>query len=182
MRTRGSKAPAVSASGARNVLESHDPAWEAKFDDRRNRLRELERHMADDPLDPDLLREYDNIAGSMRLAYDASHRTAQEYIDLHLSLTLREADQLGIWAWHPRLPASADLDDTRAAVREVNEWVAAVKHNREMRAACEHAGITPEPISLRSLPRLSWRTHFARLRWRLGRAGRLRRYQSRHEL
>ena len=171
----------MSAWGARNVLESHDPAWAAKFDDRRDRLRELERRMGDGLPDPELLREYDNIAGSMRLAYDASHRTAQEYIDLPLSLTLREADQLGIWAWRPRLPASADLDDTRAAVREVNAWVAAMKHNREMRAACEHAGITPEPTSLRPLPRLSWRTHIARVRWRLGRAKRLRRYQSRQE-
>jgi hypothetical protein len=161
------------------VLESHDPDWAAKWDDRRDRLRKLERRMGDGLPDPDLLREYDNIAGSMRLAFDASHRTAQDYIDLHLSLTLREADQLGIWAWYPRLPASADLDATCAAVREVNDWVAAVKHNREMRAVCRRAGVTPEPISLRPLPRLSWRTHVARLHWQLGRARRLRRYQSR---
>lgn len=163
------------------MLESHDPAWAAKWDDRRDRLRDLERRMADGLPDPDLLRQYDNIAGSMRLAFDASHRTAQDYIDLHLSLTLKEADELGIWAWHPRLPASADLDDTRAAVREVNAWVAAVKHNRETHAVCRRAGITPEPQSLWPLPRLSWRTHVARLRWRLGRAKRLRRYQSRQE-
>ena len=160
------------------MLESHDPDWAAKWDDRRDRLRELEQPMGDGLPDPELLREYDNIAGSMRLAFDASHRTAQDYIDLHLSLTLRKADQLGIWAWYPRLPASADLDATRAVVREVNGWVAAVKHNREMRAVCQRAGITPEPISLRPLPRLSWRTHMARLSWRLGRAKRLRRYQS----
>ncbi|NVD46121.1 hypothetical protein [Qipengyuania atrilutea] len=160
------------------MLESHDPDWAAKWDDRRDRLRELERRLAEGIPDSELLREYDNIAGSMRLAYDASHRIAREYIDLHLSLTLREADQLGIWAWYPRLPATADLDATRAAVREVNEWVAAVKHNREMRAVCRRASVTPEPVSLRPLPRLSWRTHVARLRWRLGRAKRLRRYQS----
>ncbi|GGC43872.1 hypothetical protein GCM10011371_34130 [Novosphingobium marinum] len=163
------------------MLESHDPDWAAKFDDRTDRLRELERRMGDGLPDPDLLREYDNIAGAQRLAFDASHRTAQEYIDLHLSLTLREADLDGIWAWYPRLPASADLDATRAVVREVNGWVTAVKHNREMREVCQRAGITPDPTSLRSLPRLSWRTHFARLRWRLGRAKRLRRYQSHQE-
>ena len=160
------------------MLESHDPDWAAKWDDRRDRLRELDRRMADGLPDPELMREYDNIAGSMRLAFDASHRTAQDYIDLHLSLTLREADQLGIWAWRPRLSASADLDDTRAAVGEVNDWVAAVKHNRDMRAVCRRAGVTPGPVSLRPLPHLSWRTHVARLRWRLGRAKRLRRYQS----
>ena len=164
------------------MLESHDPNWASKWDDRQNRLRELERRMANDPLNPDLVREYRNIAGSLRLAYDASHRTAQEYIDLHLSLTLREADELGIWAWYPRLPASADFDATRAAVREVNGWVAAVKHNREMRAVCRRAGVTPEPVSLRPLPRLPWHAWFAMLRWRLGRAKRLRRYQSRQEL
>jgi len=161
------------------VLESHDPDWAAKWDDRRDRLRELERRMADGLPDPELLREYDNIAGALRLAFDASHRTAQEYIDLHLCLTLREADLDGIWAWYPRLPASADFDAARAAVREVNGWVAAVKHNRQMRAVCQHARIKPEPKSLRPVPRLSWRTHVARLRWWLGRAKRLRRYQSR---
>lgn len=63
------------------MLESHDPDWAAKWDDRRDRLRELDRRMADGLPDPELMREYDNIAGSMRLAFDASHRTAQDYID-----------------------------------------------------------------------------------------------------
>ena len=156
------------------MLETYDPDWQTKWERAHAMMRELEVRdwFALSADDRDRL---DKLRRLLPVAFDASHRTANEYIDLHLSLTLKEADQLGIWAWLPRLPDSADIDATRAAVREVNTYVDTVKHRRETFAICRRAGMKPHYF--RPLPKLAWRTRWAMLCFRLGRAGRLRRYQ-----
>lgn len=156
------------------MLETHDPDWQTKWDRAHAMMRELEvRDWSS--LTADDRDRLDKLRRLLPVAFDASHRTANEYIDLHLSLTLKEADQFGIWAWLPRLPDDADIDATRAAVAEVNAYVDTVKHRRETFAHCRRAGIKPRYV--RPLPKLSWRTRWAMLRFRLGRARRLRNTQ-----
>ena len=157
------------------MLETHDPNWERKWKAHFVRIDELNLKMQREPLGPEESREYANLSDVLRLAFDASHRMPDDYIRLHLSLTLREADQLGIWAWYPQVHETADFDATQIAVREVQIWVDTVKHNRETIAACKHAGV--EPQTLCALPRPSWRRRYAMLRWRLGRSKRLRGYR-----
>lgn len=151
------------------MLETHDPDWQTKWDRAHTMMRELEvRDWSS--LTADDRDRLDKLRRLLPVAFDASHRTANEYIDLHLSLTLKEADQLGIWAWLPRLPDDADIDATRAAVREVNAYVETVKRRRDLLAACRRAGVKPQLVP--DLPKLGWRTRLAMLQFRLGRARR----------
>jgi hypothetical protein len=153
------------------VLETYDPDWEAKWDRAYAMMRELE---ATDwfgltPEDHDRL---DKLRRLLPVVYDASHRTPNDYIRFHLSLTLQEADQLGIWAWLPVLPDSADIDRTRAAVAEVARYINAVKDRRTALEMYRRAGTKPKKFH--PLPKLAWRTRWAMLRFRLGRSARLR--------
>lgn len=159
------------------MLETHDPKWAEKWDQAHTMVRELEgrqRWFGLAARDRDRL---DKLRRLLPVAYNASHRTANEYIRFQLSLTLKEADQLGIWAWLPTLPDRAGIDAARAAVAEVVTYIETVKHRRETFAVCHRAGINPEYV--RPLPNLPWHTRWAMLRFRLGRSGRTRVSRSR---
>lgn len=117
------------------------------------------------------------LTGAMREAVSAEYADPDSYVRWQLSLTIWEADRLGIWAWLPRMPHDACVDDCRAAIAEVHGYVETVKHRRETFAVCRRAGMKPE--YLRPLPKLTWATRWAMLRFRLGRARRCRRYQPR---
>lgn len=115
------------------------------------------------------------LAAAMCDACDAELKTPNQYIRRHLSFTLKEADELGIWGWLPTLPDDAGIDATQAAVRQVATYVDAVKRRRETLAVCARAGVEPQIIP--KIPHVTWRTRWAMLRFRLGRAGRLRKAQ-----
>lgn len=153
------------------MLETHDPDWRAKWDRAHAMMRELEvRDWSS--LTADDRDRLDKLRRLLPVAYDAGHRTANEYIRFQLSLTLKETDELGIWAWLPNLPDHADIDAARAGVAEVVAYIETVKHRRETFAVCRRAGIKPGYV--RPLPKLPWRTRWAMLRFRLGRSGRTR--------
>lgn len=156
------------------MLETHDPKWAEKWDRAHGMMRELEARDWSS-LTPDERDQLDKLRRLLPVAYDASHRTANDYIRFQLSLTLKEADQLGIWAWLPTLPDHAGIDAARTAISEVVAYIDTVKHRRETFAACRRAGMTPAYI--RPLPQVTWRTRLAMLRFRLGRERRCRRYQ-----
>lgn len=161
-----------SAAPGSSLLETHDPNWSEKWDRIFVRVDELNRKMRHAFLSPEEAREYANLSGALRLTFDARHKTANEYIRFQLSLTLKEADDRGIWAWLPVLPNEADVDAARAAVGKVYDYVEAVKKRRELIEACRRADI--EPQIMPELPELTWQTRWAMLRWRLRRPARLR--------
>ena len=99
------------------------------------------------------------------------------YIRFHLSLTLKEADELGIWAWLPKLSDNADIDEAKAAVAEVVTYVDRVKQRRAISAACQQARIKPDHLP--APPQLSWQTRWAMLMFRLKRARRAHRRDER---
>jgi hypothetical protein len=153
------------------VLETYDPDWEAKWDRAHAMMRELEVKDWSSLTAEDHDR-LDKLRRLLPVVFDASHRTANAYIRFHLSLTLKEADQLGIWAWLPVLPDDADIDRTRAAIAEVASYIDTVKHRRTTFEMCRRAGMKPQYV--RPLPELTWQTRWAMLRFRLGRSARLR--------
>lgn len=156
------------------MLETHDPKWAEKWDRAHAMMRELEvRDWIS--LSADERDQLDKLRRLLPVAYDAGHRTANDYIRFQLSLTLKEADQLSIWAWLPSLPDYAGVDAARAAIAEVVTYIETVKHRRETFAICRRAGMTPTFV--RPLPKLGWRTRLAMLRFRLDREWRCRRYQ-----
>ena len=154
------------------MLETHDPKWTSKWDRVFPRVRELN---GKGWLTPDEAIEHRNLTALLCTICDAEHRTPNDYVRLHLSLTLLEADRLGIWAWLPILPDNAGIDATQAAVRGVTAYVDAVKRRRSLLHACRRAGVTPQLVP--ELPKLDWRSRLAMLRFRLGRANRLRKAQ-----
>lgn len=161
----------MSGRPSSTVLETYDSDWEAKWDRAHAMICELEArdwfsltHEDHDRLD--------KLRRLLPVVFDASHRTPNEYIRFHLSLTLREADQLGIWAWLPVVPDDADIDSTRAAVTEVASYINAVKDRRRALEMYRRAGTKPKKFH--PLPKLAWRTRWAMLRFRLGRSARLR--------
>ena len=156
------------------VLETYDPDWEVKWDRAHAMMRELEvREWSS--LTAEDRDQLDKLRRLLPVVFDASHRTANEYIRFHLSLTLKEADQLGIWAWMPTLPDDADIDMTRAAIADVANYINTVKDRRKAAEICRRAGIKPQYV--RPLPRLSWHTRWAMLRFRLGRSSRSARHR-----
>ena len=156
----------MSDRGSSIVLETYDPQWQTKWDRAHKMMHELEaREWSSLAVD-----DRDRLDGLRRLLpviFDARHRTANHYIRFHLSLTLKEADDLNIWAWLPVLPDDADIDTTRAVVSAVVSYIETVKHRREIFVACRRAGVRPQYI--RSLPKLTWGTRWAMLCFRLGR-------------
>jgi len=153
------------------VLETYDPDWEAKWDRAYAMMRELEvRDWSS--LTAEERDQLDKLRRSLPVIFDASHRTPNDYIRFHLSLTLKEADQLGIWGWMPVVPGDADIDMARAAVSEVSRYIETVKRRRTTVEMCRRAGLRPGYIS--TPPNLTWRTRWAMLRFRLGRSARLR--------
>lgn len=156
------------------VLETYDPDWEAKWDRAYAMMRELEvRDWSS--LTAEEREQLDKLRRSLPVIFDASHRTANEYIRFHLSLTLKEADQLGIWAWMPVLPDDADIDMTRAAIADVASYIETVKHRRQTFEMCRRVGMKPQYV--RPLPELTWRTRWEMLRFRLGRSSRSARHR-----
>lgn len=151
------------------MLETHDPKWASKWDRVFPRVQELNRKGW---FSADEAAEYRNLSALLCTICDAEHRTPNEYIRLHLSLTLQEADRLGIWAWLPTLPDNAGIDATQAAVTEVNRYVERVRHRRELFAVCRRAGVKPQLVP--DLPKLNWRIRWAMLRFRVGRGRRNR--------
>jgi hypothetical protein len=152
------------------MLETYDPDWEAKWDRAHAMMRELE--LRESSLKPDERIKLDKLRRALPVIYDASHRTGNEYIRFHLSLTLKEADQLGIWAWLPTLPDDADIDMTRSAIAEVATYIDTVKHRRKTFEMCRHEGMKPQYV--RPLPKVSWGTRWAMFWFRLDRSRRLR--------
>lgn len=146
------------------MLETNDPKWAEKWDRAHAMMRELEVRdwwsLSADERD-----QLDKLRRLLPFAYDAGHRTANDYIRFQLSLTLKEVDELGIWAWLPTLPKHAGIDAARAAISEVVTYIETVKHRRETLAACRRAGVTPTHVQ--PLPKLTWRTRVAMLRYRL---------------
>lgn len=161
----------MSGRPSSRVLETYDPDWEAKWDRAYAMMRELEVKDWSSLTAEDHDR-LDKLRRSLPVIFDASHRTANDYIRFHLSLTLKEADQLGIWAWLPVLPDDADIDRTRAAIADVTRYIDTVKHRRKTFEMCRQAGMKPQYV--RPLPKLAWQTRWAMLRFRLGRSARLR--------
>jgi len=161
----------MSGRPSSKVLETYDPDWEAKWDRAHAMMRELEVKDWSSLTAEDHDR-LDKLRRLLPVVFDASHRTANDYIRFHLSLTLKEADQLGIWAWLPVLPDDADIDRTRAAIAEVARYIETVKHRRKTFEICRRVGMKPQDV--RPLPELTWRTRWAMLRFRLGRSARLR--------
>lgn len=153
------------------MLETHDPRWAEKWDRAHAMMRALEAREALE-LTVEERDQLDKLRRLLPVVWDARHRTANDYIRFHLSLTLKEADELGIWAWLPQLSDSADIDEAKAAVAEVVTYVDRVKQRRAIRAACRRARIKPDHLP--ALSPLSWRTRWAMLRFRLGRARRSR--------
>lgn len=151
------------------VLETYDPDWEAKWDRAHAMMRELEVKDWSSLTAEDRDR-LDKLRRLLPVVFDASHRTAKEYIRFHLSLTLKEADQLGIWAWMPVLADDADIDMARTAISEVSRYIETVKQRRSTFEMCRRAGIKPQYV--RPLPKLTWQTRWAMLRFRLGRSTR----------
>lgn len=155
------------------MLETYDPKWPEKWERAQAIMRELE--IRESSLTADERDQLNKLRLLLPVVYDAGHRTANDYIRFQLSLTLKEADQLGIWAWLPSLPDHAGIDAARAAISEVVTYIDTVKHRRETFAICRRADMTPTYV--RPLPKLTWRTRLAMLRFRLGREWRCRRYQ-----
>ena len=126
-------------------LESHDPHWRPKFDRHYARLQRL---WAKDGVptsdDVALMR---NLAGAACLAIDASWETPAEYIRVHSWGALVKADQLGIWAWVPRVADDADLDTTKAAVALLHNYVNAVERERNTRRHHRAAGLKPDYLT-----------------------------------
>lgn len=156
------------------MLDSYDPNWDQKWDKHHARLKAVERELIDDPHNAELRREYKDLAAVQCLAFDAKHRTANEYIDLHLSLTLRDADLHNIPAWYPRLPDDAEILEARAEVRKVCEWVEEVQQHRNSIRHFITADMEPQIYFSKPQPPKGKR--LAMLKWRLGKSKRVKRY------
>ncbi|WP_339348667.1 hypothetical protein [uncultured Sphingomonas sp.] len=154
------------------MLDSYDPKAPNKHE---QWAREYRSIMAKPFRLPHETARADALGRAMREAVSAEYSDPNSYVRWQLSLTIREADKLGIWAWLPEVPGDATIDDCRAAVAEVHGYVEAVKHRRATFAACRRAGM--KPAYVRPLPEVSWRTRLAMFRFRLGRGWRCRRYQ-----
>lgn len=111
------------------MLETHDPDWQAKWDRAHVMMRELEvRDWSSlTPNDRDRL---DKLRRLLPVIFDAKHRTPNDYIRFHLSLTVAQAARDGLVIDYPRLPDNAGIDATRAAVAEVVELVEREKRRR----------------------------------------------------
>ena len=156
------------------MLESYDPKAPEKHEGWAREYRALVAKPF--PLPHETARA-NGLAGAMCDAVSAEYSDPNSYVRWQLSLTILDADRLAIWAWLPTLPDDADLDACRAAIGQVHGYVETVKHRRETLAVCRRADLKPE--YLRPLPKLTWGTRWAMLRFRIGRAGRCRRYQPR---
>ncbi|MGK6325434.1 hypothetical protein ACMGDM_20385 [Sphingomonas sp. DT-51] len=154
------------------MLESYDPKAAEKYETWAQEYRAIIAKPF--PLPHETARA--NALGcAMREAVGAEYADPNRYVRWQLSLTLKEADQLGIWAWLPTLPDHAGIDAARVAIAEVVTYIDTVKHRRETFEVCRRAGMTPTYVC--PLPRLTWRTRLAMLRFRLGREWRCWRYQ-----
>jgi hypothetical protein len=150
------------------MLETYDPNWEEKWHRVHTRVAQLN---AKDCLTLEDAAELHNLTPLLCTIVDAGLKMPDEYVQRHLSLTLPEADRLGIWAWWPQVPEDADFDTVRAAVRDVFTYVDTVKRRREIIARCRDVGMVPQYLP--PVPPTDWRTRRAQLRFRLGRRRRL---------
>lgn len=136
------------------MLETHDPDWQAKWDRAHAMMRELEvRDWSS--LTPDDRDRLSKLRRLLPVIFDAKHRTPNDYIQFHLSLTLRDAARDGLVIDCPRLPDDAGIDAAHAAVAET---VALVERDKR-RAQAEREPSGAGPARLRSAfsrPRPSW--------------------------
>ncbi|RSY04019.1 hypothetical protein DAH81_24090 [Sphingomonas koreensis] len=138
------------------VLETYDPKWEEKFDRVLARVHALD---AKGPLTNEESAEYRSLAGLLCTICDAGLKTPQDYLQRHLTFTVKEADDLGIVFRWPDVPPDAGIDTVRAAVAQANAYVESVKREREMsghlaRALAAVPDVPPPPQ--RSWPARCW--------------------------
>lgn len=150
------------------LLETYDPKWEEKFE----RVQaQFDRLTAKGRLTNAEAAEYRSLAALLCTICDAGLKTPQEYMQRHLSFTVKEADELGIVFRWPDVPPDAGIDTVRAAVAQANAYVENVKREREIsghlaRALVAVPDVPPPP------PR-SWRARCWAMLSRLGRRDRL---------
>lgn len=154
----------MSRQGSSTMLESYDPRAPEKWEEW---AREYQTIMANPFRLPHQTLRAKALTAAMCKAVSAGYSDPNRYVRWQLSYTLLEADMLDIWAWLPVMPNDAGLDDCRAAIAQVHDYVEIVKQRREIFAACRRAGVIPRYV--RSLPKLSWGTRWAMLCFRLGR-------------
>ena len=150
------------------MLETHDPDWQAKWDRAHAMMRELEvRDWSS--LTPDDRDRLDKLRRLLPVIFDAKHRTPNDYIRFHLSLTVPQAAREGLVIDYPRLPDDAGIDVTRAAVAEVAELVEREKRQREVeRRERPGANAAPAPVVLDRPGSGWWRSWLARPRSKQG--------------
>lgn len=134
------------------MLETYDPDWQAKWDRAHATLRALETHEVNwhalTGEDRAHLDRVDKLRRLLPVIFDAKHRTANEYIRFHLSLTMQDAEREGLVIEHPWLPDDAGIDAARAAVAEVVELVENEKRRRLEREWRDVSGVEPSPAPL----------------------------------
>lgn len=134
------------------MLETHDPDWQAKWDRAHAMMRELEvRDWSS--LTTDDRDRLDKLRRLLPVIFDAKHRTPNEYIRFHLSLTLRDAARDGLVIDYPRLSDDAGIDAARAAVAET---VALVEHDKQRCEAERRERSVPDAPSVSDRPGSGW--------------------------
>ena len=109
------------------MLETHDPDWEAKWDRAYAIVQKLEARRIDyGNLTDDgraHLVQLNRVRLLLPVIFDAKHRTPNEYIAFQLSITMQQAEEMGLDLDYPWLPDDAGIDASRAAVREIVDLV-----------------------------------------------------------
>lgn len=128
------------------MLETHDPDWQAKWDRAHAMMRALEvRDWSS--LTADDRDRLDKLRRLLPVIFDARHRTPDDYIRFHLSLTFRDAARDGLVLDYPRLPDDAGIDAAGAVVAET---VALVERDKRRRSEVERerSGVDSTPARL----------------------------------
>lgn len=149
-------------------LETYDPKWQEKFDRIMPRVNELN---AKPWLTNEEVREQRNLAALLCTICDAGLKTPHDYMKRHLSITIKEADELGIVCPWPDLSPDAGIDTVRAAVAEVVAYVDRVKRDRELSEHRERALAAVPVVRPAPPPPPSWRDRCRALLSRLGGRG-----------